>query len=146
MQFKTLSMTCILFSILGCQSPMAQNQAQQPQQPAALQTFAVTTIRAQEAFDWLSDPKATWQVIDVRTPEEFQTNHLQNAQLMNFYDKDFRDKLLNMNRHQPYIIYCQSGNRSGKALNMMRELGFKNAYDIQGGIVAWQNAGYPVVK
>lgn len=104
---------------------------------------AVTTIDVKEAHEWLADPNASWMVIDVRTPEEFRTGHLKNAQLMNFYDPGFRNQLLNMNRHQPYIIYCRSGNRSKKALNMMQELGFKNAYDIGGGIKAWRKAGYP---
>lgn len=107
---------------------------------------AVTTITVKEANEWLADPNSTWKLIDIRTPEEFATGHLKNAELMNFYDKDFRDRLLNMNRHQPTIIYCRSGNRSGKALEMMRELGFRNTYDIQGGTLAWQAAGLPLVK
>ena len=107
---------------------------------------AVTTISVKEANEWLADPNSSWQLLDIRTPEEFATGHLKDATLMNFYDKDFRDRLLNMNRHQPTIIYCRSGNRSGQALEIMRALGFKNVYEVRGGILAWQASGFPVVK
>lgn len=110
-----------------------------------VQRQAVTGISVQEAQAWLADPNAQWQLLDLRTPEEFATGHLENASLMNFYDADFRDRLLTMNRHQPTIIYCRSGNRSGQALEIMRELGFRNVYDMQGGIMAWQRAGYPLL-
>lgn len=113
---------------------------------ANVQNQAVMSISVQEAQAWLADPNAQWQLLDLRTPEEFATGHLENATLMNFYDADFRDRLLTMNRHQPTIIYCRSGNRSGQALEMMRELGFRNVYDMQGGIMAWQRAGYPVLR
>ena len=45
----------------------------------------------------------------------------------------------------PYLLYCRSGNRSGQALAIMEELGFLDVADIDGGIVAWDDAGLPVV-
>lgn len=111
-----------------------------------LQTLAVTSISVKEAHEWLADPNASWKLLDLRTPEEFAQGYLKSAQMLNFYASDFREHLLNMDRNQPYIIYCRSGNRSSQALKMMRELGFRNVYEVQGGILAWQSAGYPVVK
>lgn len=140
----------LLSSLVACAGPGVQPQGASPMAPlfqartAPVQAQAVTTIQAAEAFDWLSDPNATWLVLDVRTPQEYASGHLENAVLQDFYAADFREQLLNMDRHQPMILYCRSGNRSGQALQMMRELGFKNAYDIRGGIQAWQAAGYPV--
>ena len=113
---------------------------------ASVHNQAVTAISVEEAQAWLADPNAQWQLLDLRTPEEFATGHLKNATLMNFYDADFRERLLTMNRHQPTILYCRSGNRSGQALEIMRELGFRNVYDMQGGIMAWQRAGYLVLQ
>lgn len=113
---------------------------------ASLRPQAVTTISPQEAHQWLSDPQAQWLVLDVRTPAEFAQGHLKHAVLKNFYDPDFKAQLEQMNRHQPTILYCRSGNRSAKTLAMMRELGFRNVYEIQGGILAWQAAGYPLEK
>ncbi|HEY9842181.1 MAG: rhodanese-like domain-containing protein [Candidatus Sericytochromatia bacterium] len=139
----------LILSACGTQFPQMAQRAplRSPLQAMRATTpRAVTTISVAEAHQWLADPNASWKLIDVRTPEEFAQGHLQEAALMNFYDADFREKLLNMDRNQPYIIYCRSGNRSGKALAMMRELGFRNAYDIQGGILAWQAAGFAVVK
>lgn len=133
----------------ACQSPAVsglRSTNPAPLQAASLQGQAVTRISVQEAHDWLADPNAQWLLLDLRTPDEFATGHLANATLMNFYDADFRDRLLTMNRHQPTLIYCRSGNRSGQALAMMRELGFRNVYDIGGGIMAWQNAGYAIER
>lgn len=152
----SLNLSAALFSALvlsACGNatlPLMRQPAQfgvyQARQASNLPQRAVTTISVKEAHQWLSDANASWKLLDLRTPEEFAQGRLQGAELMNFYDKDFRDRLLKMDRNQPYIIYCRSGNRSGQALAIMRELGFRNAYDIQGGILAWQTAGYPVIK
>ncbi len=112
----------------------------------AILSRAVTTISPQEASQWLADPHSSWKVIDLRTPQEFSGGFIQGATLMNFNAPGFRELLLNLDRNQPYILYCASGKRSVKALEMMRELGFRNAYDIQGGTIAWQAAGFPLVK
>lgn len=151
---KSLSTALAALALTACASqPMLMPSASR--MPAALQAQraqnnfkpqAVVTISPQEAHDWVMDPQSQWLVLDVRTPEEFAQGHLKNATLLNFYDADFKTKLEDMNRHQPTILYCRSGNRSGQALEIMRALGFKNVYEVRGGILAWQASGFPVVK
>ena len=142
------ALALILLSLTACsaqptllaRAPLAlQAQSIQPVRP-----LAVTSISAQEAHDWLSDPHSQWLVLDVRTPEEFAQGHLANATLKNFYDADFKAQLEQINRWQPTILYCRSGNRSAKTLTIMRELGFRNVYEVKGGIQAWQAAGFPL--
>ncbi len=151
---KSLSTALAALALTACASqPMLMPSASR--MPAALQAQraqnnfkpqAVVTISPQEAHDWVMDPQSQWLVLDVRTPEEFAQGHLKNATLLNFYDADFKTKLEDMNRHQPTILYCRSGNRSGQTLEIMRALGFKNVYEVRGGILAWQASGFPVVK
>ncbi|MGV3526134.1 MAG: rhodanese-like domain-containing protein [Candidatus Sericytochromatia bacterium] len=107
---------------------------------------AVTQISVQEAKQWLADPQAKWLLLDLRTPAEIARGHVAGAAPLNFNAPDFRTRLEQMDRNQPTIIYCQSGNRSGKALEIMREMGFRNVYDVRGGILAWQAAGFPLVS
>jgi rhodanese-related sulfurtransferase len=86
-------------------------------------------------------------VIDVRTPDEYASGHLEAATLqLDFRAPDFKDKLDKLDRNAVYLIYCRSGHRSGQALAMMKDMGFMNIHDIAGGITAWTAAGLPVVK
>ncbi|MCL6641838.1 MAG: rhodanese-like domain-containing protein [Candidatus Bipolaricaulota bacterium] len=85
-------------------------------------------------------------VLDVRTPEEFARGHLPEKTPMNldFYASDFRERLSRLDRGRTYLVYCRTGNRSGETVALMKELGFRRVYDLQGGILAWQSAGLPV--
>ncbi|PIQ28002.1 rhodanese-like domain-containing protein [bacterium (Candidatus Blackallbacteria) CG17_big_fil_post_rev_8_21_14_2_50_48_46] len=146
---KLLPLALLALSACSAQTlplPAARLPMNLSVQRAPIQTQAMVTITPQEAHDWLADPNAQWLVLDVRTPEEFAQGHLTGATLKNFYDTNFKAQLEQMNRHQPTILYCRSGNRSGQTMTMMRELGFRNVYEIKGGIMAWQAAGFSVVK
>jgi rhodanese-related sulfurtransferase len=89
-------------------------------------------------------PKA--QVIDVRTPSEFETAHLKNAQNINYYDFTFRSQLEKLDKNQPVFVYCKAGPRSQRALAIFKEMGFKQMYELQGGFLAWQGANLPFTK
>jgi|SRR3989344_4075925 len=79
-------------------------------------------------------------VIDVRTPEEYESGHLKGALNLDFYDSAFPTNLEKLDKTKRYAIYCRSGNRSGKALQMMKERGIRDAVDLQGGLTAWLSA------
>jgi rhodanese-related sulfurtransferase len=84
-------------------------------------------------------------ILDVRTPEEFDEGHIEGATLIDFYDPDFAEQLAELDPDVPYVLYCRSGNRSSGARATMAELGFTTVDDIDGGILAWESAGLPVV-
>lgn len=83
-------------------------------------------------------------VLDIRTPEEFGQGHLAGAELIDFYGATFADEIAALDRSAPYLLYCRSGNRSGQAVTLMRELGFADVVEVEGGILAWTAAGLPV--
>lgn len=85
-------------------------------------------------------------VLDVRTPDEFNAGHLDGAVMIDFYEPDFADRIAELDRDAPYLLYCRSGNRSGKTADIMRGLGFTDVTDVDGGIASWVNAGHPVVQ
>ena len=77
------------------------------------------------------------QVIDVRTPEEYALGYIEGAILIDYKASDFQASISALNRNVTYLIYCRSGNRSGKASKVMDSLGFKNIYDLKGGYMNW---------
>jgi rhodanese-related sulfurtransferase len=86
------------------------------------------------------------EIIDVRTPREFHSGHIANAVVIDFYGKGFVNKLEQLDKNKTYLLYCRSGNRSGKTLKLMRKLGFKAAYNMKGGMNKWTAAKQAVVK
>lgn len=88
-----------------------------------------------------------YKLIDIRTVQEYYEGHLANASQADFYQSVLFDKYLDsLDKDEKYLIYCRTGNRTGEALEMMREKGFKNVADLDGGIVAWAQNGLPITK
>jgi len=86
------------------------------------------------------------QLIDVRTPEEFKEGHIKNAGNINFYDSDFLTQMNKLDKNKSLYIYCRSGGRSGKAATQLKEQGFTEVYDLQGGIIDWGKNNFEIVK
>ncbi len=86
------------------------------------------------------------QLLDVRTPEEWNEGIIEGATLANIYDADFDAKLAKLDKSKPVAVYCKSGGRSGQAMAKMSELGFREVYNLDGGIGAWNSAKKPTVK
>ncbi|MDO5534949.1 MAG: rhodanese-like domain-containing protein [Propionibacteriaceae bacterium] len=90
----------------------------------------------------LETPNVT--VIDVRSPAEYAEGHLEGAILADI-NGDFATAMADLDRSAPYAVYCRSGNRSAAALDAMKEMGFTDAWHLDGGIGAWEAAGHEVV-
>jgi rhodanese-related sulfurtransferase len=90
----------------------------------------------------LSQPKI--QVLDVRTAEEYQAGHIKNALQANWLDKaQFADRIQHLDKTIPVLVYCASGVRSGQAMKAMSQEGFKEVYNMEGGMSAWKVEGKP---
>jgi len=85
-------------------------------------------------------------ILDVRTPEEFNAGHIENAININVADSNFSSEVSKLDKDATVAVYCRSANRSGVATKEMAELGFTDMYDMQGGIIDWEAAGGPVVQ
>jgi len=83
-------------------------------------------------------------IIDVRTAGEYLPEHIEGAFNRDYYADDFREQLDSLDKSRTYLIYCQSGGRSGATLTLMEELQFERVYNILGGMGAWNSAGLPV--
>jgi rhodanese-related sulfurtransferase len=98
-------------------------------------------------------------LLDVRTPAEFNYSHIEGATLIplknvpahdpvNLSDDKLlpnRMKELPKDKNTKIVVYCYTGKRAGIASQMIADAGYKRVYNIQGGLTAWVNAGYPIV-
>lgn len=91
---------------------------------------ATQLLAADEAVEVLDEGDTT--VIDVRTPEEFEEGHVDGARLIDFQSDDFEERVDELDRDEPYVLYCATGNRSGQAAEVMEELGFTEVLDAGG--------------
>jgi rhodanese-related sulfurtransferase len=85
-------------------------------------------------------------ILDIRTPGEFQSGHLSKSILIDFYSQTFVDQLGRLDKEKTYLIYCRTGNRSTKSLEIFKKLKFQNVYHMASGISAWNSEGFAVVK
>ena len=78
-------------------------------------------------------------LIDVRTDEEIKISKISGSISIDFNSESFYDSLLTLNKSKIYFIYCRSGRRSTIAVKYMRENGFHESYNVDGGINLWKN-------
>lgn len=86
------------------------------------------------------------QIIDVRTAPEFASGHIKGATNINLYDKEFKTKIGKLDKSKPVYLYCRSGARSNHASNIVGGLGFKEIYDLTGGVISWNASKFELVK
>jgi thioredoxin 1 len=101
-----------------------------------------TNLSATEFADKIKElPTAT--IIDVRTPDEFSKGHLANANNYDWNGNEFDKQIAPLDKSKPVFVYCLSGGRSSSAANKMRSDGFKEVYELSGGIMKWRGANLP---
>ncbi|MBP6574926.1 MAG: rhodanese-like domain-containing protein [Flavobacteriales bacterium] len=105
---------------------------------------APTEVTPQE-FAALAD-KDNFILLDVRTPEEWNAGRMKDAVHIDWYADDFTARVSKLDKSKPVLVYCASGGRSSEAQDAMRDLGFKQVVNLDGGMKAWRAAGLPVVK
>ncbi|WP_153208130.1 MULTISPECIES: rhodanese-like domain-containing protein [unclassified Flavobacterium] len=129
MKIKVLSLMFLLLGFTSC----LKNQAD------GVQVLDVATYEKK-----MAEPEV--QLVDVRTPEEFNEGHIENAVNINFMSDDFDANVANLDKEKPVMVYCKAGGRSAKAAARLKELGFKAITDLEGGISNWTSKNKPTVK
>ncbi len=96
-----------------------------------------------EARDLIGE-KPHLVILDVRTVSEFDSGHLEGA--INIPVEALSGSLSELNPNDELLVYCRTGNRSTTAVGILRENGYDQIYHMDGGIVAWNSAGFPTVS
>jgi thioredoxin len=126
---KFFTFLLVMVALISCESNNAQTQSK--------------TIPTLEYQQLLTETKNN-QLIDVRTEGEYMEEHLHNAVNINFNANDFEAKIKNLDKNKPTFIYCLSGGRSGSAMEIFAKNGFKQVYNMQGGILQWKGDQLPL--
>ncbi len=111
---------------------------------ANAQTYQNISVTEAQTLIQQNEHNAIFTILDVRTSGEYNSSHLNGAFQRDFYASDFSQQLDVLNKERIYLIYCQSGNRSGQAFQIMQNLGFDHVYNMLGGISSWISNGLPV--
>jgi rhodanese-related sulfurtransferase len=125
---KIIILLGVLLSIYACQSSNGQT--------------VLTPSQYQTAIN-KSDKVI---IIDVRTPDEYKEGHLKNAINVDYYNNQFSVIMSTYPKDANIYLYCRSGNRSGKAASILKDLGYTNVFDMAGGFTAWTEQNLPYVK
>jgi len=125
MKPKFLSLLFIAFLFLSCQGQSSKT---------------IQTIDA-KAFSEKLKATPNPQLLDVRTPAEYSSEHIDNAKNVNWNGSDFVTQVNQLDKSKPVFVYCKVGGRSSQAADKLAELGFKEIYNLDGGIMKWNAAG-----
>jgi rhodanese-related sulfurtransferase len=84
------------------------------------------------------------QLVDVRTPDEYQVGHIKNSQNIDFNSPTFDDDISKLDKTKPVMLYCKGGGRSAKCSQKLLDAGFIKIYDLEGGITQWTFKGLDI--
>ena len=105
---------------------------------------AFSNVGVDEFQTLIADPNM--QLLDVRTPEEFDEGHIAGATLVDVNDSSFVDRAVAiLDKQRPVAVYCRSGRRSARAANLLVAQGY-TVTNLNGGVMAWQDAGKTLIK
>ncbi len=119
--------------------------------------YEVITAKVQPQFHHVSPSEAAqlveanrlnpdFVILDLRRPVEVARARIANSTALDFHSPGFADELGKLNRDKTYLLYCRSGNRSGKTFELMKGLGFKKVYNMLQGIGGWYRSGFPIIQ
>jgi rhodanese-related sulfurtransferase len=101
------------------------------------QTDKYKSINAKE-FSILINKEQNVQLLDVRSPAEYADSHIEKAVNINWNGDDFENQVRKLDKTKTVYVYCQAGGRSKKSADKLRELGFANIIELEGGISDWK--------
>jgi len=127
-----------IFGLTGCRSAPTKKT----DSPEVAKTAGIREMTPAEARPGVA--AAYSQFIDVRTPEEYAAGHADRAN--NIPLDTLPDDLDRLEKNEPIYLICQTGRRSMKAAELLKEKGFAQPINIAGGTAAWQAAGLPMGK
>jgi rhodanese-related sulfurtransferase len=123
---KMLSILSIVFLFFSCSTSSTTLTAQ-----------TITKKVSKVEFSELMK-KSGAQLIDVRTSREFSNGFIEGAKNIDYNGDSFEKQIKKLDKNKPVLVYCAAGGRSENAAELLKEWGFKEIYDLEGGYNAWK--------
>jgi len=96
-----------------------------------------------DAFEKQLATSTNFQLVDVRTADEYKANHLKGALNIDYTSDNFEKFIQSLDKNKPTFVYCLSGGRSASAAKVLAQKGFKEIYEMKGGMGAWKASNKP---
>ena len=109
------------------------------------QIFESKDIKEMSDAQFTEIQNTDYILVDVRTAEEFESGHIQDAVNFDFYSESFDNDILTLDKSSSIILYCRTQNRSTKTANYLKENGYKEITVLVGGITSWVKNGNDLV-
>ena len=109
------------------------------------QIFESTEINIISDAQFTEIQDTDYILVDVRTAEEYESGHIQDAVNFDFYSESFQNDILTLDKNSSIILYCRTQNRSTKTANYLKENGYKEITVLVGGITSWVKNGNDLV-
>ncbi len=143
---KNIFILVVLGFLVSCTSSTVKNKdagdvvkENSNNPPSAVQSYVFEKLSVADFKLKLQEKGEECVLIDVRSPQEVANGVIPKAQNINYYDDDFKQQLSKLDKSKPTFVYCMSGGRSGRAMGVFKELGFREVYDLSGGYNAWSS-------
>ena len=103
----------------------------------------INQMNSDELLDFIEINNAV--LVDVRTHDEYNSGYIENSLNIDYLSNDFSENVEKLDKNIPIVLYCRSGKRSSLSANKLSELGFKEIYNLEGGILGWIELGNSVI-
>ena len=140
MKFDFYSCLGLLIIVLVINSSCEQKDGQNTAAVTIEHRFEETkieNIKAMEAAKILKE-NPDMMILDIRTPEEFNSGHIPASINIDYKAKNFESELKKLDPSKSYLMHCRSGRRSRSALEIFRKLEFGHIIHIDDGILGWK--------
>ena|SRR5688572_5053143 len=129
------------FSMYSCKQPATtETTAESGDEAVAKSTYKEAPLIEPDEFEkGLKRSKAV--LVDVRMPQEFEQGHMEGALNLNFFDPNFKNQLLELDKNKRYYFYCKNDARSERAAEFLLQNDYPEVYVLKGGYEAWKAAG-----
>ena len=133
-----ISLSCLLllgFLVISCKDASTTEGKENP--AGATSGSNTDRVLNKEAFAE-GIKKSGAQIIDLRMTADFEQGHIEDAININFFDPEFKHKLLELNRNKTYYLYDKKEKTAYRSMKFMEDNDFKNVYMLQGGYEEWK--------
>ena len=125
---STLKYILIFFTIFSC---------------SLINNESINQMNSDELIEFIELNDAI--LVDVRTEDEYNSGYIESSLNIDYFSNEFSVNADKLDKTIPIILYCRSGKRSSMSANKISKLGFKEIYNLEGGILEWIEEGNVIV-
>jgi len=132
---KTLANTILFFTTLFLVSCNSNETAAEDKHASIKVEQVAKDVTVDKFRELIKEPG---QLVDVRTPGEFEQGMIEGAVNIDYMSSNFIHEIEKLDKSKPVYVYCAAGGRSSKAMEEMKKLGFSKVYNLVGGYGVWK--------